>query len=163
MDKYKCCEHLVPAPPKNPEAPGLENTSFLKNAKNPWKPRECCSVLGHTNMPRLWYYTPEAEKTLYVVLVDTDSILEPCIGTSWWRAATCEEENSCESESLSVVSNSLQPHGLYNSWNSPGQNTGVGSCSLLQGIFPTQVSNPGLPHCRQILYQPSHQVSCTNT
>ena len=34
-------------------------------------------------MPRLWYYTPEAEKTLYVVLVDTDSILEPCIGTSW--------------------------------------------------------------------------------
>ena len=38
-------------------------------------------------------------------------------------------------------------------WNSPGQNTGVGSLSLLQGIFPTQGSNPGLPHCRQILYQ----------
>ena len=33
-------------------------------------------------------------------------------------------------------------------WNSPGQNTWVGSLSLLQGIFPTQVSNPGLPHCR---------------
>ena len=36
-------------------------------------------------------------------------------------------------------------------WNSPGQNTGVGSVSLLQGIFPTQGSHPGLPHCRQLL------------
>ena len=42
-------------------------------------------------------------------------------------------------------------------WNSPGQSTGVGSLSLLQGIFPTQGSNPGLPHCRQILYQLSHK------
>ena len=44
-------------------------------------------------------------------------------------------------------------------WNSPGQNAGVGSLSLLQGIFPTQGSNPGLPHCRQILYQLSHKGS----
>ena len=44
-------------------------------------------------------------------------------------------------------------------WNSPGQTTGVGSCSLLQGIFPTQGLNPGLPHCRQILYYLSHQGS----
>ena len=64
-----------------------------------------------------------------------------------------------ESESRSVMSNSLQPHGLYSPWNSPGWNTGVGSRSLLQGIFPTQGSNPGLPHCRQILYQLSHQGS----
>ena len=41
--------------------------------------------------------------------------------------------------------------------HSPCQNTGVGSCSFLQGIFPTQGSNPGLPLCRWILYQPSHQ------
>ena len=41
--------------------------------------------------------------------------------------------------------------------NSPGQNTGVGSLSLLQGIFPTQGLNLGLPHGRQILYQLSHQ------
>ena len=61
-----------------------------------------------------------------------------------------------ESESRSVVSNFLQPHGL---WNSLGQNTGVGSLSLLQGIFPTQESNPGLPHCRQILHQLSHKGS----
>ena len=114
------------------------------------------------------------------------------------------------SESRSVVSNSLRPHGLYSSWNSPSQNTGVGSLSLLQGIFPTQGSNPcgivkvaqscptlcnstpwtihspwnspgqntrvsshsllqaivpsqgsnpGLPHCKQILYQLSQHRS----
>ena len=57
------------------------------------------------------------------------------------------------------VSDSLQPHGLYRPWSSLGQNTGVGSLSLLQGIFPTQRSNPGLPHCRRILYQLSHNGS----
>ena len=43
-------------------------------------------------------------------------------------------------------------------WNSPGKNTGVGSHSLLQGIFPTQRQNPGLLHQRQILYHLSHQL-----
>ena len=57
------------------------------------------------------------------------------------------------------MSDSLRPHGLYSPWNSPGQNTGVGSLSLLQGIFPTQGSNPGLPHCGRILYQLSHKGS----
>ena len=66
---------------------------------------------------------------------------------------------SSESESGSVVSNSLWPRGLYSPWNSLGQNTWVGSLSLLQGIFPTQGSNPGLPHCRRILYQLSHNRS----
>ena len=103
-----------------------------------------------------------------------------------------------ESESCSVVSDSMQPHGLYSPWNSPGQDTGrvavpfsrvssqapdwtqvflieggfftswatgkpkdtgVGSLSLLQGIFPTPESNQGLLHCRQILYQLSYQGS----
>ena len=41
-------------------------------------------------------------------------------------------------------------------WNSTGKNTGVGSHSLLQGIFPTQGSNPGLLQCRQILHHLSH-------
>ena len=62
-------------------------------------------------------------------------------------------------KSCSVESYFLQPHGLYSPWNSPGQNTGGGSLSLLQGIFPTQGSNPGLPHCRRILYQLSHNGS----
>ena len=110
-----------------------------------------------------------------------------------------------KSENGSTVSDSLQPHGVYSKWNSPDQNIGVGSCfllqlmfpspgdlpnpeieprspilqvdslpaepqgkpkntgvgtlSLLQGIFPTQGLNPGLPHCRWILYQLSHQGS----
>ena len=64
-----------------------------------------------------------------------------------------------ECESHSVVSDSLWTHGLYSPWDSPVQNTGVGSLSLLQGIFPTWGLNPGLPHCRQILYQLSHKGS----
>ena len=64
-----------------------------------------------------------------------------------------------ESESCSVMSDSLWPHGLYSPWNSLGQNTGVGSLSFLQGMFPTQGSNPGFPHCRQILYQLDHKGS----
>ena len=62
-----------------------------------------------------------------------------------------------KSESCSVVFNSLPLHGLHRPWNSPGQNTGVGSLFLLQRIFPTQGSNAGLLHCRQILYQLSHK------
>ena len=51
----------------------------------------------------------------------------------------------------------LRPYGLYSTWDFPGQNTGVGSLSLLQGIFPTQRSNPGLLHCRRTLYHLNHQ------
>ena len=60
--------------------------------------------------------------------------------------------------SRSVVSDSLRPHGLQPTtllrpWDFPGKNTGVGCHFLLQGIFPTQGLNPGLPHCRQTLYK----------
>ena len=69
-----------------------------------------------------------------------------------------------KSESHSVMSDPLRPHELQPAWllcpwNSPGQNTGVGSHSLLQGIFPAQGSNAGLLHCRWILYSLSHQGS----
>ena len=61
----------------------------------------------------------------------------------------------------SLVSDSSRPHELQPTrllclWNSPGKNTGVDCHSLLQGIFPTQGSNPRLLHCRQILYSLSH-------
>ena len=65
-----------------------------------------------------------------------------------------------QNESRSIVSDSLRPHGRYSSWNSPGQNTGVGRLSCLQGMFPTQGSNPGFLHCRQILNQLSHREAC---
>ena len=58
---------------------------------------------------------------------------------------------------MSDSMDTLWPYRLYSPWNSLGQNTGVGSRSLLQGIFPTQGLNPGLPHCRQTLYHLSHQ------
>ena len=56
---------------------------------------------------------------------------------------TAESEN----ESHSVVPDSSPPHGPYSPWKYLGQNIGVGSHSLFQGIFPIQGLNPGLPHC----------------
>ena len=64
-----------------------------------------------------------------------------------------------ESESRSVVSDFWWPHGLHSPWNSPGQNIGEGSLPCLQEIVPTQGLNPGLLHCRWILYQLSHKGS----
>ena len=66
--------------------------------------------------------------------------------------------------SRSVVSDSLGPHGLWHirllrPWDFPGKSAGVDCHFLLQGIFPTQESDPGLPHCRQKLYRLSHQRS----
>ena len=79
----------------------------------------------------------------------------------WWSGWNWSllYRQKLKSESHSVISNSLWPHGLYSSWNSPGQNTGEGSLYLLQWIFPTQGSNPSLPRCGQILYQLSHKGS----
>ena len=95
--------------------------------------------------------------------------LSPCLQSSLtgreWR--TKPHRKWCEwhfsvlpspwSESHSVVSNSLRPHWLYSPWNSLGQNTGVGSLSLLQEISPTPGIELGLLHCRWIIYQLSYQ------
>ena len=64
----------------------------------------------------------------------------------------------------SVVSDPLQPHGLWPGrllclWDFPGRNTGVGCHFRLQGIFPTRGWNPGLLHCRRIIYHLSPQGS----
>ena len=67
------------------------------------------------------------------------------------------EPKCSESESHSVVSDSLRLPGLYSPWKSPGQNTELGSLSLLQEISPTQELNPGLPHLQAILYQLSYK------
>ena len=94
----------------------------------------------------------------------TDGVTSNSMGKSALKVGHClvipmVTRFSKKSESRSVVSDSLQPYGLYSPWNSPGQNTRVDSHSLLQGIFPAQGSNPGLPHCRQILYQLSRKGS----
>ena len=89
------------------------------------------------------------------------NLFVPCMGKREGDGVKVEghlrDPEESESESHSAVSDPLRPHGLYSPWNSPGQKTGVGSLFLLQGIFPTQRSNPGLPHCRRILYQLSHK------
>ena len=58
------------------------------------------------------------------------------------------------------MSHSLQPHGLYSPWNSPGQNAEVGSCSLLQGIFPprNETSSPTLQTDSLLVEPPGKQV-----
>ena len=82
---------------------------------------------------------------------------------AWIPFLVLSSENSQSNVlfSHSVVSDSFEPHGLQPTrllclWNSPGKNTGVGCHSLLQGIFLNQGLNPGLLHCRQILYHLSH-------
>ena len=86
--------------------------------------------------------------------IPTQHLTHVCPSLHWVLKAPTEMS---ESESHSVVFHSLRPHGLYSLWNSPGQNTGVGSLSILRRIFPTQGWNPGLPHCGWILYQLSHK------
>ena len=77
------------------------------------------------------------------------------VGSGWNREAVCKNQSEVNWKSLSCVRLSVTP--WTHPWSSPGQNTEVGSLSLLQGIFPTQGSNPGLPHCRRILYWLSHK------
>ena len=73
----------------------------------------------------------------------------------------CKDEKRCYAEITELrIPCPAKLDSLWNSpWNSPGQHTGVGSCSLLQRIFPTQGLNPGLVHCIQILYHLSYQGS----
>ena len=65
-------------------------------------------------------------------------------------ASKKKKKKMCAWKSLSHVQLFVTPARILCPWNSPGQNTGVGSCSLLQGIFPTQGLNPGLLHWGQI-------------
>ena len=75
-----------------------------------------------------------------------------CVSAQSWCVLSCFSLTLCDSMDCNPPGSSV--HG-----DSPGKNTGVGCHALLQGIFPTQGSNPGLPHCRRILYQLSHQGS----
>ena len=81
------------------------------------------------------------------------------LGSSSLSSKIVRSYTLSESESCLVMFDSLWTRGLYSPWSPLGHDNGVGSLSLLQGIFPTQGSNPGLSHCRQILYQLSHKGS----
>ena len=85
------------------------------------------------------------------------------MATHWsilaWEIPWTEEPGGLQSMGLQRVRHDLATKQLYSPWDSPGQNTGVDSLPLLQGIVPTQGSNPGFLHCRRILYQLSHKGS----
>ena len=109
----------------------------------------------------LSHFFPHTHKILVIILyfIHTDH-------NSYWKIHVQDYFISIiqKMQNSYLRTNSLRPRGLQPtrllcSWNSPGQNTGVSCPSLLQGIFPTQGSNPGLPHCRQILHQLSHKGS----
>ena len=145
----------------------------------------CVSGLGNTGgekvkilLPVWWYFQfcfPDLPPTIsFLANWSTHSIQGWCLHSverwsglglphlaqNWSPSVLFVYIEVCEwSESRSVVSDSLWPYGLYSSWSSPGQKTGVGGLSLLQGIFLTQESNRGLLHCRWILYQLTYQGS----
>ena len=124
----------------------------LKTVGKGWDQLQC---------PLCFLWTREGVLTFSYDMRSTQWLL--CILSVWWGVEV-KLERGIKSVSHSFVSNSLQPHGLWPSrllclWNSPGKSTGVGSHSLFQGIFPIKGLNPGLLHCRRILYCLSHQGS----
>ena len=151
------CHPLLLLPPVPPSIRGFSNESTLcMKWPNDW--RFSFSIIPSTEIPGLisfrmdWLDLLAAQGTLKSLLQHYSSK-----ASSLWHSAffTAQLSHPCHS----VLSNFLELHVLCGLWNSPGQNTGVGSFSLLQGIFPTQGSNTGLLHCRQILYHLSHQES----
>ena len=83
-----------------------------------------------------------------------------------WKLGTCDLHLKVKEKKVKSLSrvrlfatHGLQPTRLLCPWDFPGSSPGVDCHFLLQGIFPTQGSNPGLPHCRQMLYRLSHQGS----
>ena len=105
------------------------------------------SLNEYTQKHRVQHFSAPSICSLRLVSMQRVGALSPSSCLSWkWKVK------------VKLTQSSLRPHGLYSPWNSPGQNTGVGSLPL-QGIFPAQGSNPGLLHCRRILYQLSHQGS----
>ena len=76
-----------------------------------------------------------------------------------WNGLSCPHSGCLPNSGVEPRSPTLQADSLPAEPQGKSKNTGVGSRSLLQGIFPTQGLNPGLPHCRRILYQLSHQGS----
>ena len=120
----------------------MESRKMVSNnlfAGQQWRNRHREQTYGHGERRREDEIYGESNMETYITICKIDEVKK-------W------------SESCSVVSDSLRLHG-YSPWNSPGQNIGVGGCSLLQGIFPTQRSYPVLLHCRGILHELSHKES----
>ena len=103
----------------------------------------CIEIFLHLSVLKVCEWLEHKDPAYYFINFEDLSHSRPSSQVCWSMFLPVF---SSSSESHSVVSNSLRPHGLYSPWTSPGQNTGVGSFSLLQGIFPTKGSNPGLSY-----------------
>ena len=119
--------------------------SWLRRRWNPLEGQHCPGCSGDGRKQEMEICIISVLRDIHVLNINSPQLVKKCC--------------TCAMLSHSVMSDSLWPHGLYNPWNSAGQNPGVGCHALLQGIFLTQGSNPGLPPCRQILYPLSHQGS----
>ena len=110
----------------------------------------CCGASRRGSGSGTWVQVLPNPKPVSELMILTGGIKRSPTSTSWNLFIP-----HIGSESRKLCPDSLRPHDLYSPWNSPGQNTG--SLSLLHGIFLTQGSNPGLLHCRQILYRLSRR------
>ena len=135
------------------EEPGRLQSMGSQRAGHDWA---CMRLCLHHAQPWTWFSDRKKQ-----VLAGWRTLGRPSQSSHAWTNKFIKHyvQLVIASESRSLLSDWLQPQGLYSPWDSPGQNTGVGSLTLFQGIFPTQGSNLGLRHCRWILYQLSHQGS----
>ena len=134
--------------------------------------KEMQSLVATWNWSRIYFlktWGKEHRKRVLELSSSSDNLRSRCVWwlrgcerswtTGWNKVAKRGEMVRVSKRKIAAATNckqSLHPRGLYSLWDSPGQSTGVGSLSLLQGVFPTQGSKPGLPHCRRILYQLSY-------
>ena len=143
-----------------------DNKFYMSNAQSP----NLSLPLPSPGNPKFVFCIRDSTAVLYISSFIPLFLQIPPVSDIIWYLSFCVWLTSLsttismpiwkkESESHSVVLSSLQPHGLYSPWNSPGQNTAVGSLSLLQRIFLTHELNWGILHCRRILYQLSYQGS----
>ena len=137
---------------------GLRGSMFRMGPSHDWQVDSGCQI---RTRPGLWFYMdfPMGFPTVWQLCSKNKCSKR---ARQKWRTCMTQPQKSKESarNCRSVVSDSAIPWTvaarLLCPWNSSGKNTGVGYHSLLQRIFPTQGSNLGLLHCRQILYRLSH-------
>ena len=161
-DQRSNCQHLLD---ENSRKTSTSASVTMLNPLTVWITVNCRKFLKswkyQTTLPPSWKICMQVKKQQLELDMEQQTVSK--LGKEYVKAVYCHSVYlayiQSKSESHSVMSNSLLPHGLYSPWNFPGQNTEMGSFFLLQVIFPTQGSNPGLPHCRWILCQLSHKGS----